>query len=428
MADSRNIICLVIDRLHAGFLGAYGNTWIATPHVDHLAADAFAFDRVLVDSPRLESLYRSYWHGSHALAAAAQEHLDEFDNASLPRQLSTAGYETVLMTDDPSIGAFPSADDFLDREELVLEPSEEVASSIEETQLARFFAAASERQSRMRRPFLLWLHTGSLGRIWDAPLEFRNQYRDDEDPPPLQSTWVPSRLLPRDYDPDEVLGIVHSYAGQVSLLDLCIGSFLEALTESRLDDETLLAVLSARGISLGEHGGIGPQNDSLHSEVTQVPWLLRLPSGAGQSARTQALVQPADLFATLTEWCGLPGAERPFAGAGRSVLPLVDGASETIRDRACTFLSASQWAISTSAWSLLQMGGGPAEAESVDENARSELYVKPDDRFEVNEVADRCPDCVIQLREAFAQFQQSCESVDSPPPPPLPEILVSGME
>jgi hypothetical protein len=56
------------------------------------------------------------------------------------------------------------------------------------------------------------------------------------------------------------------------------------------------------------------------------------------------------------------------------------------------------------------------------------LFVKPDDRFEVNEVADRCPDCVAQLQEAFAQFQQSCESPDSPPPPPLPEILVSGME
>jgi arylsulfatase A-like enzyme len=426
MADSRNIICLVIDRLHAGFLGAYGNTWIATPHVDRLAAEAFLFDRALIDSPCLESLYRSYWHGSHALAAA-RGHVDALAEASLPRQLSSDGYETVLMTDDPSIGALPSATDFYEREEIVFEPTDEVATSIEETQLARFFAAASERLSRMRRPFLLWLHAGSLGRIWDAPLEFRDQYPDDEDPSPPRSPCVQSRLLARDFDPDEVLGIVHSYAGQVSLLDLCIGSFLEALTESRLADETLLVVLSARGISLGEHGRIGPQNDSLYSEVTQVPWLLRLPTGAGQSARTQALVQPADLHATLAEWCGLPGPERLFAGGGHSVLPLVDGAGETIRDRACTLISANKWAVSTPAWSLLQMGGGQ-EGEGVDENARSELYVKPDDRFEVNEVADRCPDCVIHLRDAFTQFQHSCESVDSPPPPPLPEILVSGIE
>jgi hypothetical protein len=353
---------------------------------------------------------------------------DAFAETNLPRRLSNAGYETVLMTDDPSIGALTSAADFHEREELVFEPTDEVATSIEETQLARFFAAASERLLRLRSPFLLWLHTGSLGWIWDAPLEFRNQYPDDEDPPPPRSPLVPSRLLPRDHDPDEVLGIVHSYAGQVSLLDLCIGSFVEALTESQLADETLLVVMSARGISLGEHGRIGPQNDSLYSEVTQLPWLLRFPTGAGQSARTQALVQPADLHATLAEWCGLPGAERLFAGGGRSVLPLVDGTGETIHDRACTLISADQWSIATPAWYLLQMGGGPEEGEGVDDNARSELYVKPDDRFEVNEVADRCPDCVIQLREAFTQLQQSCESVDTPPPPPLPEILVSGIE
>src|SRR5258708_6495236 len=29
---SKNILCIVIDRLHVGFVGAYGNTWISTPH------------------------------------------------------------------------------------------------------------------------------------------------------------------------------------------------------------------------------------------------------------------------------------------------------------------------------------------------------------------------------------------------------------
>ena len=68
-----NAICLVFDRLHAGYVGAYGNSWIETPSFDRLASQAFLFDRALIDSPELERLYRSYWQGWHALCPAAPE-------------------------------------------------------------------------------------------------------------------------------------------------------------------------------------------------------------------------------------------------------------------------------------------------------------------------------------------------------------------
>ena len=65
-----NAICLVLDRLHAGYVGAYGNSWIETPALDRLASRSLVFDRALVDSPELERLYRSYWQGWHALCPA----------------------------------------------------------------------------------------------------------------------------------------------------------------------------------------------------------------------------------------------------------------------------------------------------------------------------------------------------------------------
>ena len=66
-----NAVCLVIDRLHAGYVGAYGNTWIETPALDRLASQSLLLDQALVDSPDLERLYRSYWQGWHALVPAA---------------------------------------------------------------------------------------------------------------------------------------------------------------------------------------------------------------------------------------------------------------------------------------------------------------------------------------------------------------------
>ncbi len=51
MPEPKNVVCLVVDRLHSGYLGAYGNSWIATPNIDRLAAESFLLDRGYVDSP-----------------------------------------------------------------------------------------------------------------------------------------------------------------------------------------------------------------------------------------------------------------------------------------------------------------------------------------------------------------------------------------
>ena len=42
-----NVVCLVIDRLQAGYVGAYGNTWIETPNLDRLASQSFLLEHAL---------------------------------------------------------------------------------------------------------------------------------------------------------------------------------------------------------------------------------------------------------------------------------------------------------------------------------------------------------------------------------------------
>ena len=84
-----------------------------------------------------------------------------------------------------------------------------------------------------------------LAAPWDAPLEFRNRYAEEEDPEPPKFVQVPDYRLADDYDPDELLGITHAYAGQVSLWDLCLGAFLDHLAESGLVARTQLTLLSA---------------------------------------------------------------------------------------------------------------------------------------------------------------------------------------
>ncbi|MBI3468022.1 MAG: sulfatase-like hydrolase/transferase, partial [Planctomycetes bacterium] len=313
----------------------------------------------------------------------------------------------------------PLAADFTQRSLVDLPNADEPVNELEETRLARFFAAATDWLAQPREPFLLWLHTTGLGSVWDAPVELRNQYVEEEDPLPPQTTQVPCRELPTDVDPDELLGIRRAYAGQAVVLDTCIGAMDRLLVESGLGKRTLLAVFSARGFPLGEHGVVGACGDALHAELVHVPWLLRFPDGLGAAARTQSFAQPADLMPTLLEACGIPAV----AGLqGTSLMPLVRGDSQRLRDRALIISPSGERAVRTPAWHLRI----PKPRADVSD-ARDELYVKPDDRWEVNEVSDRCPEVVESLRLVLADLEQSHQTGLTSETQPLDDVLLHGL-
>ena len=44
-------IAFVLRGCPAGWLGPYGNEWVVTPHLDHLAAEGVVFDRHICENP-----------------------------------------------------------------------------------------------------------------------------------------------------------------------------------------------------------------------------------------------------------------------------------------------------------------------------------------------------------------------------------------
>jgi arylsulfatase A-like enzyme len=402
-----NAICLVLDRLHAGYVGAYGNHWIETPALDRLAFDSVVFDQYLIDSPWLESLYRSLWLGQHAMMPHAAD-----EGPTLAERLRRAGVNTTLLTDEPLVADHPLARGF--DPVLVLEqPQEaEVAAELDQTHLARCFAEMIQWLDGAKEPFLLWSHLAGLGGPWDAPLEFRRRYADEDDPDPPYTADVPNLLLSEDYDPDQLLGLSQTYAGQVSLLDTCLGALLELFESGPLAENTLLVLLSARGFPMGEHRRVGGYDDALYGELVHVPLLMRFPGGLGSAVRSQALVQPGDLWATLGEWWSL--ADLPDRPPARSLLPLVRGEAETLRDRIGLTDSRGSDAIRVPAWYL--------------RSDKPELFVKPDDRWEVNDVADRAGSVVEMLQKALLEYQQALLAGRLAQLSPLEEILLTGPE
>ena len=390
-----NVIVLVIDRLHAGFLGCYGNTWVATPHFNCLAAEGFVFDQAYVDHPDLNRLCRSWWSGRHCLARTAVQ-----EEASLVQRFSRAGWTTTCLTDEPAVAEHTLSGGFDELIRVDAAEAKEMCASADETQLARFFAAATQWLEDAREPFFFWLHSRGMGGDWDAPWTFRQNYAQEDEAEPSRLVEPPCRYLTEADDPDELWGLSQAYAAQVTLADECLGGLREMLDAEDLAKDTALVVLGARGFPLGRNRRLGPIDQALYGELVQTPWLMRLPDGLGEAGRSQCLVQPCDLAGTLLD---LAGTATESTCGGRSLLPVVREDVLALGDCICLVGDGAERALRTPAW-YLRIGPAPQPGEGA---PLPELYGKPDDHWEVNDVADRCPEIVAAMQAAHDELAAS---------------------
>jgi len=412
--NRRSAVVVVFDRLGSSYLGPYGNTSFSTPAFNRLAAESMLLEFGLVDSPDLARIYRSYWQGSHAFCQASE-------SPPLFARAKEAGLPVVLLTDDERVAkhalAAGSEVDYL------APPSKpRAAATPEDSQLAKLFYRAIERLASFDSPHLLWVHAGGLDREWDAPLEMRMRLADEDDPEPPSIVVPPSLHLLPDHDPDERLGLVQAYSAQVILADMCLEILLDAWKDLPLREETLLAIAGARGFPLGEHGGVGARGEAMYHELLAVPYLFRLPDGAGAATRHGPLVQPADFGATIAAWLDLPPISPPAWGT--SLLSLARDEVPPQLNAAAS-LAGEEEAIRTTAWFFR---APLASDDTSHDPPRGELFAKPDDRWEVNEVDNRREDIAEQMRAYLTQFAAAAARSDRASLPPLPEELHVRLE
>jgi arylsulfatase A-like enzyme len=230
----------------------------------------------------------------------------------------------------------------------------------------------------------------------------RERVAAEDDPQPQDFVAPPSLELPRDYDPDFVLGIVQAYAAEIMAFDENLGTLLATLDALCDPANTLLILTSPRGYALGEHLRVGAAGDALRGELLQVPLLVRFPDRATRLTRLGGLHQPSDVHSLI-------------AGAIQSHQLI---SLESIVHEIVPASAPEETSLRTAHWFYRQSGAG--------ENCLKELYAKPDDRWEVNEVSQRATE-VVGAFEEFVQWLQANRGLpDSPALPPLPEILIAA--
>ena len=342
----QNYLCISIDGLQCGMIGAYGNAWIQTPTLDSLAYQSALFDRFYVSSLDRSVTLTELWQ--------------------FPADL-----HKILLTDDTDAFLHEQAGLFDEKHRLEPKRRCRPVTKIEETQFFRNMATMTDLlRNRPNKPFLLWAHFEGFRGEWDFPLSYRKRYQIDEDPDPYPDVVLPE-IVGKNIDPDVKQSVLEAYAGGVAVLDETFAGLLAFLNEEKIFHNTILLFTSVQGFSLGEHDRIG-SNEELYGENIHLPLFIRFPEGSCSGFRSQTLLQPADIWGLL-KTNDLP--EEP--------------------DAVHSFLCVNDKVRVTPDWFLYQKPSG------------DELYVKPDDRWEVNDVADRCPHILEQFPKHSVPKQSS---------------------
>ncbi len=381
-------IVISLDAFATSAISAYGSSWNSTPALDTLASGAMLWDRVIATSDDAAETLKACWRGE----TAGGRWIDAFRAVGPTAWISDAGEEAAEIAgqagfDHCTVVIPPAADDSAgDRLP---------ANEIEETRLARLFAATLERLDAPHAEWsLLWVHSAALAAQWDAPRWlFPVEELDDEvfepvdpanftgdpwdspsaaadgdavAPPPIwDSVDAPSHRLSGEEHPDWVTSWMQTYGCQVQLVDRLLRLLLESLATR--EESIGLAVLGIGGISLGQNGWIGHRVGPLRSPQIHVPAILW--DRGSVSMRIPGLTSLPEVVA-----CIQPVTQRvaPIAWAS-------DAAEKSVVTRS----SRAKAAVTTQEWFWVV---GP--------DNRSSLFLKPDDREDSNDVSSRCQEVV----------------------------------
>ncbi len=387
--QSRSAVVITIAGLGARWLAPWGCGSAVTPSINRLAARGVVWDQVLSLHGSAAGQFEA-WMAGH----------------------TWRGLRSSILLTDCAHAARLGEPCFADVIELQPASASGPAGDESSTHLAGFFAGAAELlQTVPVRGSLVWIHSAGLELPWEAPLDWRREAQGEGDPDPPELTGPPEVNwgLADEPDRDLITGWQQSLTAQIRALDFALQPLVGLLLDDPGDDQPLVVLAGASGWGMGEHGRIGKSLPArYHDEFLHVPLLACVPGAELELVRSLELTDAGRAAAIVAAW--LNGNLTPGPGDFPS-LP-------DHQRRLLWHDSGTTRMIRTGAWKLIEDQG------------RAELFLKPDDRWEQNDVADRCPKIVDELRGWLERLTgrpmglvELGESEES-----LSELLVRGVD
>jgi len=341
-----NIVLIMSDTFRRDHLGCYGNKDIHTPHLDKFAQEkCIQFDRCYSSSyptmPNRADLFTGRFTSTYLGWAPLPR-----EEKVLAEILLKKGYTTLAAVDTPF---FVRGDYNYDRgfKDFVWVPgqgAERLRINSERRHEEDFCAprtmltAEKLLEYYYKEKFFLYVDTWDPHEPWDPPRhygeKYYSEYRGQLHARPSYWEWREAGLK------EEDIKFAHScYCGEVSMVDFWVGRLIDKIESLGILDNTVILFTSDHGYYFGEHGYFGKgrhrehywYSSPLYQEVTRIPLLIHVP---GISHRQiEAIVSVIDLMPTLLE---LAEVKIPETVHGKSLVPVIEGKKEAVRDFAVT--------------------------------------------------------------------------------------------
>lgn len=359
-------VFLIYDSLCYNALSCNGGD-IPTPNFGRLAEKGVTFDKHFVGSLPCMPARRDMHTGRLGFMHRSWGPLEPFDD-SLPEVLGEHGIYTHLSTDHYHYFEDGGATyhnrfhtyDFIRGQESdawvprVNPPIDEYRRDYHKLQVEET-RNGHRLQGIINRERMVEEEDFPCVRTFDAGLEFlRSNGNEDnwmlqlETFDPHEPFYAPKRfraMFPTGYKgpildwprygavaetPEEIAELKSNYAALVQLCDEQLGRLLDDFDKNNRWDDTALVMTTDHGFMLDEHNWWGKNQMPFYNGIAHIPLIICHPNAGDRAgSRVAALTQTTDIMPTILDLFDAPA---PKDVTGSSVLPLVFGKAEKVRD------------------------------------------------------------------------------------------------
>ena len=431
----KNAIVILLDSLNRRMLGAYGGSEFATPNLDRFAKRGIRFDSHYAGSlpciparhdllcGALDFLWKPWgsietWErpltaylteaGVTSMLISDHPHLFETGGENYHTDFTAWQYERGHESDpwktrpDPSWAGAP----LFGRGHMPYDNSRGYFRDEADFPGPRTMTATADwldQDAGYHDRFLLVVDEFDPHEPFDTPEPYASMYDDSwEGPhliwPPYANGGIQKGILTE----RQGRQIRACYGGKLTMIDAWFGQILDAIDRNGLWDDTAVIVCADHGHYLGEKDIWGKPGVPVYEPLGHIPLMIAWPGIA--PGATSALTTTIDLFATLADLFGVQPQHRTH---GRSLIPLVKGETQSIRDYVLCGAWGREVNLIDDTWKYSRAPAGPNAPLSLWSNRWSTMPVPylpglrlppPDERA----FLDRMPGSTVPvLRQPF---------------------------
>jgi arylsulfatase A-like enzyme len=439
-----NVLLILVDDMGHGDLGVHGNPIIKTPNLDKFARRSMRMKYFYVSpvcAPTRASLLTGrYNYRTGAIDTFLGRALMYPDEVTLAELLAAAGYRTGIF------GKWHLGDNYPMRaidqgfqQALVLrgggigQPSDPPGGESYFDPVLQhngkqvqkkgycsdvFTDAAIDFITHQRdKPFFCYLAYNAP----HTPLQVPDRYHQMYAKLNLAHDQFPKigHPLPGKANQDDIAKVY----GMVTNIDDNIGRLLAKLDELKLAENTIVIFLTDNGPQqVRYNSGMLMRKGSVHEGGIRVPFFVRWPGQLPTDRDIDRIAAHIDIVPTLCAACDVT-LDKKRKIDGVNLLPLWKGEKTDWPDRALYF----QWhrgdipelyracAARSQNWRLVQPEG--AGEKPLPKNFRFKLYDMEKDPLEEHDVADRHPDIVAKMKQAYEAWFRDVSATRGYDPP-----------